>query len=343
MDVPSYTHYLDLHSMKEINMPTKSLKTVPLLDHEYCALTVHEQNKYLKSILSSLLNSTSLANEGEIATEDFNSYSWVPKENVDLNLFNEFLADGIESNLEEGELDGFLYMVSDIGARPTYYFIRKAREALQLQDAEKLPEILADFEIQDWKIGCESDVPREHQDIYRFVVQKSARQNQVHFQLYSKELDGVSDEVTLNGLSGLIEVRNGKPAMSIGLEENNLCIHLESDIYSGVHIHADSSVSPYSTVWKSHSHGMYFPTLYSSCADEFWLLRARTAIADKFFQNYDLPDKLVIAESNGWQIAGDCWKQCVFFECPAGGDTIKGLVEINFAENSTVIAYSSVG
>ena len=203
--------------------------------------------------------------------------------------------------------------------------------------------VITDFQIQDWhliEVGAGWTGPIEHRDKYRFVLEQSPESNRVYFKVYPSVLDGLSDEVPLNGLSGVIEIRNGKPALSLGLSENQLCLSVESDIYQGLYIHTDSFVHKSSASYFSYDHGCNFDSTYYKCEDGSFLMEARSDIADKLFDSHDFGDRVVV-DSNGWDIFDREWKRTVYFENNTGGDSIKGLFELEFGDMSTVVTHIS--
>jgi hypothetical protein len=208
--------------------------------------------------------------------------------------------------------------------------------------------VIADFSIQDWhidEVGNLWNGPKEHRDTYRFVIEQSKNNGPIYFKLYPKHLDDLSTEISLNGLSGVIEIRNGKPGISIGINENDLPVHVESDIYQGLYIHSDNAAIPTSKQFYSFDHGMNFDCAYYKCGDDSWLMEARSEIANHLFESHDYGESLV-TDTNGWRIADTDWVQRVYFENPNGGDSIAGNFELTFGNNSTLVTdvmASSIG
>jgi len=205
--------------------------------------------------------------------------------------------------------------------------------------------VLADFIIQDWRVTEVGDGwigPKEHRDAYRFVIEQSPSTNQVDFHIYPKVMDELSDELTLNGLAGFIEIRNGKPAISLGTNEKNRPVHVESDIIEGLHIHCDSGSGPTRGQFKSFDHDMSFDSHYYRCNDSSWLMEVRSEIANERFGYYDFGELLVV-DDNGWEVEDAHWSKTVYFENPTGGDSIKGHYGLHFANDSIVVLSESNG
>lgn len=209
------------------------------------------------------------------------------------------------------------------------------------QENTKSPSIncLADVNMQDWKVtqSCEANsVPAEHRDTYRCVVEISIPDNQIYFKVYPASLDQISTELTQNGISGLIEIRNGKPAISIGLHESELPIHIESDVMQGIYIHSDSGTSPNIKPLYSESHQHYFNCQFYKCCNPDWLDMTRRELAELHYAAHDFGENIPIDDS-GWETMGDDMSRIVFFENPAGGDSLKGRFLIRFHNDSIQI------
>lgn len=221
-----------------------------------------------------------------------------------------------------------------------------AQEELFNRSEKPLPctsNVLADFTIQDYhitEVGDDWTGPKEHQDTYRFVIEQSPRTNQVYFRIYPKDMDKLSNELELNGLAGCIEIRNGKPAISVGTNENTLPVHIESDTIEGLHIHCDSGSEPTREQFESFDHGTSFDSHYYRCNDSSWLMEVRSDITNKRFEDFDFGEMLVVGH-NGWEIEDTYWSKTVYFENPTGGDSIKGHYELHFANDSIVVLSES--
>lgn len=212
-----------------------------------------------------------------------------------------------------------------------------------VDEAPCTSSILADFNIQDWHItemGDEWAAPKEHRDTYRFLIEQSPSTGQIYFSVYPCLLDNLSNDIELNGLSGCIEIRNGKPAMSIGTNESSLPIHIESDICHGIHVHSDTGVDPVRSEFISYDHDMTFKTHYYVFNTDSWIMKVRSELAEKTFSDYDFGSMNVV-EDDGWKIDSDHWTKGVYFENTDGGDSIKGHFELTFAANSTVVLFES--
>lgn len=200
--------------------------------------------------------------------------------------------------------------------------------------------IVADFEIQDTFImngEATSRMPDSHKDTYRLVVRKGSKSDSLSFSVYPKALDGVSDNIPRIGLEGFIEVRNGKPGISLGTHEDSTPLHVEADGVDGIFLHHDANVEP--MICHRHNHHLitYFKGYHLRCNSQQWLSEARSEIAEQMFADHDFGEKIV-EDSEGWECLDHCWIKTVFYQNPLGGDSIKGKYTIIFESESTMIA-----
>jgi hypothetical protein len=197
-------------------------------------------------------------------------------------------------------------------------------------------KLLVDCEIQDWRVSEQVDLPLEQQDTFRFEITQVNQTKQVFFKLYSKNLDLIADTMPQIGLAGVIEVRNGRPAISIGVCEDNIGVHVESNGINGVFIHVDKGVDVTRGYWHSSSHNMDFEGLSYQISEEDWIGEARSDIANQIFDSHVFSDGRTVADTGGWEIDDCHFKKTVFFENP-NGDSIKGYFHMDFAPDSVQI------
>jgi hypothetical protein len=198
--------------------------------------------------------------------------------------------------------------------------------------------VIADFYIQDWRVSeqSEEDILNEHKDVYHFVIEQSEPTKQVFFKVYPKSLEGLDGDITQNGLSGVIEIRNGKPAISLGLCEDELAVHIESDLANGLYVHPESFATPIAKKFYSYSHDLAFDSAFYPCAESQWIVEAQKHVADGILANYDFGD-LVVSDTGNWATDNGTWSSVVFFD-NEGEDSLKGSIEIVFGEASVGVS-----
>lgn len=204
-------------------------------------------------------------------------------------------------------------------------------------------DVLADFEIVDWRVSEGEDLPIAHSAPYRFLIQQSPASKAVFFSLYPKVLDDLSTVIPLVGLAGCIEIGGGVPRISLGRDENDLPVHVECLDETSFFIHTDGGIK------ISNSSELVGLSDHVSVGQRFqvmqpgWLMEARSDIANKMFGDFDFKDLLVV-DDGGWEIEGTHWKKKVFFENnDDGGDSLLGYFEMEFSDEGLVVLFMSGG
>jgi hypothetical protein len=363
-----------INQQKNINevIMTYTTSQHTLLERDFLSLDLFEQNEYFKLLLKGLIDATSIDhNEAEtyyligkarlaLNAETVITGSHEPQKGLHYAIHIEGgLVKDVFSKNNAGNgatFSVFDYDVSDINEEEISLIKRDDGTISQafiehkevthtsgeyLNDVyntspsfQYLPLILADFDIVDWRILHRMDVPAEHECVYRCVIEQSKTTNQVYFKLYPKVLDSLNSSITLNGLSGVIDVQNGMPTISIGLEENENFISIQSDIHKGLYVSTENNIYPVQVSRESSGNRDNTSSYYYCGGDPSWLGQARAEKAEIVFQRYDFPHDMPMAESSGWEIDGDQWKKTCFFDNPSAGDSIKGYLSLTFAPNS---------
>lgn len=198
--------------------------------------------------------------------------------------------------------------------------------------------VVVDKDIMDWRLasGDESqEVAAEFRDTYRMVIEQFAGTNQVYFTVYPKHLDGVTRDIPRNGLSGLLEIRDGKPAMSFGLNDENLTIHVESDIVNGFHVYHDS-LDTYDSMFSSDSKGRDIRSLYYCHGEDGWLIDAREEVAAQH-HNQHFDKQGYVKSSNPWCTTGDTLTRIVEFRREDGFENEVEIISVTFHPKSTMV------
>lgn len=186
-------------------------------------------------------------------------------------------------------------------------------------------EVIADFEIQDWEISEELDCPLSNRDTYQFLIERLSSTGQVYFSIYPKSLNG--SDIEQRGLAGVIEVRKGKPGMSLGLCGDDLALQIDSDVHSGFYLRSDPSLKIYTEAYQSQH-----PATYYELAAPGWLHEARAAIAESTFQRH-LQSTNSSGEGSGWELWGETWQRSI----TPGDETLRSNFSITFGEGSACV------
>lgn len=205
-------------------------------------------------------------------------------------------------------------------------------------------ELLSDREVRDWHLSemseSEWNGPQSHRDTYRLKVEQTGNSGQLFFSLYPASLDRLED-APFNGLSGCIEIRNGRPAISLGLQPDDHPLHVESDIHTGLFVHNDDNCHPVHSDFSSFDHGAKFSGFYYDCAEKNWLADTRRQIAE--VRIADALYNTDVEERGSWEVHGDQWSQIVFCVDSEGGSSVSKLYRLDFHPDSTMVQEEDLG
>ncbi len=218
--------------------------------------------------------------------------------------------------------------------------MRSQLQSLLIKSANKLPTpntLLADVEIRDERIAEGIELPGEHKDTYRLVIEKTPTDHQVRFRVYSKSLDPVSSIIAQHGLTGHIGIQDGKPALSLGVSEGNLSVHVRSDVQRGLFIYHDIGSTPYYLSMPINQNEPEVSGSYYPCDSSYWLFDARSELANRAFEQHKFNHGRLIVDNDGWKIDEDHWMIPVYFVNPNDGDSLRGFFKMQFAIDSTFV------
>lgn len=123
------------------------------------------------------------------------------------------------------------------------------------------PPLLHQSSIQDWRVESGDDsLPESMKDKYQLSVTERSCGGLYFDIVKESDIDKPSTEQAILGLSGSIEIRNGRPAMSIGTSTDDLGLHIET-IDNVIHIHNDACTMPDASTFHSDSHGTTFKSI----------------------------------------------------------------------------------
>ncbi len=205
-----------------------------------------------------------------------------------------------------------------------------------LVDANKERTHLYKTIIQDWMLSdgydCK-DIGVENCAEYVFTISRTGCSGAVEFSLQDKhyvELESTSDIIP-QGLFGTIEIRDGVPAISLGLTPDSNTLHVISNGSSkmAVILENDDSDKEWMRVpFCSHKHRGLVITEREGAIE---LESARMVIVEKLFSEYDFGD-YTVEESNRWEIDGDVFKSKVFLRKEGDlSDTVMGELRVKFS------------
>lgn len=189
--------------------------------------------------------------------------------------------------------------------------------------------------IADWRLKSPSeakDVPIQDRAEFNVTIEKSATTDQIWFNVTQSNLNELANtsDVIPTGLTGLIEIRNGKPVLSVGIEENENVIHVHSNTHNTLTIEKDST----NTQVYNDGTNICYELKQSPLGQN------RQAVANHIFEEWNFGSK-VVTDSSGWSDDGNNeWRQTAYLEDDECVKS-KGDLVINFTDDMAWISSMS--
>jgi len=193
--------------------------------------------------------------------------------------------------------------------------------------------------IQDWRLSegyKESDMKPDHCGKYSLNIEQSKATGQIFFSVYNREFDKHPKDIPRFGLNGLIEIRDGVPAVSLGINPDENVIHIMSNNSNELAVIPENDAGIKTWLPVEFCEAKYKGLCFQ--VDDFdTLMETRTLLANEAFRGFDFGER-VVKNDNGWEIEDTHWSKTVFFENPAdGSDPLNGHFKLTFVENGTHI------
>lgn len=176
--------------------------------------------------------------------------------------------------------------------------------------------VISDTVINDWhmsEIGEGWIAPTSHKQPYRLLVEQCVNSKRIFFNIIPQIMDELSHDVVKKGLSGLLEIRNGVPGMSFGEHEDDLSIHVYTDLKEGISIVFDSETDIIKKDYYSYDHGTSLPALLYKSPDPDYLDQVRQLLAEKHLSELDHGD-WVVTDTGNWSSDNEIWCCPVYLE-----------------------------
>lgn len=153
-----------------------------------------------------------------------------------------------------------------------------------------------------------------------------------YFSVIPESQDNLTSEVLgKRGLTGRVDIRTGRPMLTIGHVEDEYPIYADLISPDEVFVFTDRELHAKPEEREIDGFGYKTKgTRYTLDNERSWLREARSVKAQQAFAEHLFPHKLPVAGKGSWSVIGDVHQLVVFFENPAGGDSIKGLFEVEF-------------
>jgi hypothetical protein len=244
--------------------------------------------------------------------------------NLDDDLIHDFADNGYDIISNETELLQLEAKISNIDPSS--------------ESASSATTTLLDTTIRDWRLSeghAESDLKPEHLGNYALKLEMSNNSKQLWFSVYNKAFDRHPKDIHPSGLHGVLEIRDGLPALSVGIDPDANVIHIHSNTSNELAVVKE--VESDKPTWKPIEFiDAKFTGLCFEVDDYETLMEARTLLAHDAFGGYDFGDKVVV-EDDGWEVDDCHWIKTFYYENPNGGNSLKSRFELKFSHNGTVI------
>lgn len=189
--------------------------------------------------------------------------------------------------------------------------------------------LVIDTEWSDWRVAQGEEVDTCDSNKYQVKIEHHEAQNQVWFSIVQSnvaELANDDPELVPTGLCGLIEIREGVPAISLGFDENQNAIHVVSNTHNELEVTPD-----HADVTASYGKSVRFTQLSSVIAMN------RQAVAHSAFDKYDFGN-LTVTDTQGWSNEEniDQWVQNITLE-DEQGNVQYGTIKVEFAQDLCLV------
>lgn len=195
---------------------------------------------------------------------------------------------------------------------------------------------LIESTVRDWRLSdghTESDLLPAHCGEYSIKVEHGKGSSCVSLSVCPTL---IKDSATIPafGLHAMVEIREGLPAISIGVNPDEHLVHVVSDTSSCMAVVPESNENtgnwkPVPFIEKKYD-GYCFDVESYGVLDDM-----RRVAAEKTFEDHDFGSDQII-DDGGWSVSGDIWEKPVFIANPAGGNSMKKLFTVKFADRLAV-------
>jgi hypothetical protein len=178
---------------------------------------------------------------------------------------------------------------------------------------------------------------------YRIKVEGNQYTGQVFFTLYEKTIDKLGKQAYENGLNGILEVRNGCPALSLGISPDQNILHVISNACDQLAIVSETE----SPEWASLSFtGSSKEALVYKIDDDGLFSGLRSDIANEVFNDFNIEEAcgegLVVGDSSIWDIEDGRFVKSLHLVDSGEGEAV-GYFKVDFSKDSTHILSAEAG
>lgn len=196
-------------------------------------------------------------------------------------------------------------------------------------------KVLANCPIKDWELhiaGDTSDIPLDHHVEYNLLVEQHEETKQLFISICDANV-AQYPKLNRDGLNLIVEIRNGLPAISVGIAPDSNLMHIYSNTRNKLatvyeNDHPEIEYGPITFIQPQHE---------GSCLQipkEIEFEDCRRFLADEAFASYDFGLGKV-KDHSGWANDENIYVKSVFLE--ATGPSILKHFKVTFKQDSTHI------
>lgn len=272
-----------------------------------------------------------------------NTNQFSKKELATLEKAIAFFALNLDEEMLEDYKDNGLEIISS-----EYCLMALETKLSNLQEEKQPIEKIANTTIRDWSLsedGVEAKLPIKITDPdvpitlpvnimgeYSLLVEIHKSTKQVFFGLHNSSLNAHED-LLKTGLHGMIEIRDGFPAISVGITPDENILHITSNTSNKLTVIPETNDDKPEWIDAPMNGGFHTGLCFN--IDEYdSLAEHRKTLGDTVFES-------AVKESSGtakdWEIDGDNWsKEFVFLElAPNGLERVT--LHLNFIPDTSFI------
>lgn len=201
---------------------------------------------------------------------------------------------------------------------------------------QMMNNILLNDSMSDWRNYDQEvdEVPAHERENYAIEIERVSGTGQLYISIMN-DLSLEKNNVIPSGMSLFIEIRDGKPTVSIGIHEDNNIIHVQSDNNSKLCVINEGCAQP--QFEEIDLNGINTKCITYSTGQTENFSNLLDSIAEHAFESYDFGDE-VIETHNGWETSDGVYRKTVFIQNKDPVEaTISKVFSIEFFDNSTNI------
>ncbi|OEE34979.1 hypothetical protein A1QO_06230 [Vibrio genomosp. F10 str. ZF-129] len=198
---------------------------------------------------------------------------------------------------------------------------------------------LVDCPIQDYRLTDTLPLPKTATGIYNLVVEQDKNTNTIYFNIKDQNLVPHSDLIQ-SGLSGMIEIRDGLPALSVGFHPDENVFHVLSDTNCEIAVVPEGGLNKPNWLPVEFSEVKHMGLIFNDPNDDD-LMESRTTLANELFGAFNFGPQLEVTEQDIWEINEQSWSKVFTLSFDEPDRILRGKFHLEFFGNTThILSYA---